>query len=330
MSVRNGERYLSEAVDSILNQTFTNFEFIVVDDASDDTTPYVLDRYNDSRIIRLRNETHLGLPSSLNRGLQIAQGVYVARMDADDVSLPERLQRQYDTIVATPDLDVLGTWSRIVTLANRVVCESRPPTTHNMIVWTLLFHNPLVHPSVMLRSSLLKDSGGYDPNYELSQDYELWTRLAFKARFSNLPETLITYRRVYRYPSSHKFKAQGKAFETARTKYISRLLGRDLPLEHTEWLAQSSKALMQRDRRTLSFKNCETVIALLLEAFRAMDARQMFKTSERGEVHRDLLRRITVIGQCSVPFWYWKITALVNEPSTVLKDLYTKLRTRLY
>jgi glycosyltransferase involved in cell wall biosynthesis len=176
MSVHNGERYLREAVDSILAQTYSDFEFIIIDDASTDGTAAILDGYDDARIVRVRNAENLGLTRSLNLGLEMARGEYVARMDADDVSEPTRLDEQVAYLGTHPDVAVLGSWCRLIDPGGQVVTESRYAEDRPVIEWRMCFGCAVTHPSVMMRRSSIVAVGGYDPDYRYAQDYELWTR----------------------------------------------------------------------------------------------------------------------------------------------------------
>ena len=135
MSVYNGERYLSEAIESILQQTFTDFEFIIVDDGSTDGTGSILGNCTDSSIVHLRNRENIGLTRALNRGLEVASGEFVARQDVDDVSFPSRLARQVSYLEKNPSVGVLGTQMEMVDESKRVVRTYKAPCSHSLIVW---------------------------------------------------------------------------------------------------------------------------------------------------------------------------------------------------
>ena len=193
MSVLNGERYLHGAIDSILGQTFTCFEFIVIDDGSNDGTAEILSSYRDPRIRVIRSEQRAGVAATLNKGLGLASGEYIARQDADDISLPDRLQKQWAFLKDHPEVGVLGTWVHLIDEDGRVISDWHPPEHHAMIAWAQLFSSALAHPSIIFRRRVVVDAGGYPQ--EAAEDFALWAQLAPLTRFANLPETLVLYRR---------------------------------------------------------------------------------------------------------------------------------------
>jgi len=195
MSVYNGERYLREAIESILTQTFADFEFIIIDDGSTDASRDIILSYGDSRIRLVDNERNLGLTRSLNRGLQLARGEYVARQDADDVSMPERLARQVAFLDTNPHIVLLGTWAQEIDAEGRALVTREPPCECAAIRWMLLFDNPYIHTSVILRrATVLKEVGFYNEKYAYAQDYDLWSRIARVFPVANLPEQLVKFR----------------------------------------------------------------------------------------------------------------------------------------
>jgi len=195
MSVYNGEKYLQEAVESILNQTFHDFEFIIVDDGSLDSTPRLLAGYEarDPRVVSHRIAHNQGLSSSLNFGIHQARGEYIARMDADDVSLPERLQEQIDFMDSHSEVGVCSTGVELI--GEKRIEKWQHHISHDAIHARMLFVNAIAHPTVMLRASALrKNALEYDPNVRYAQDYELWSRAITKTRFANMSHILLRYR----------------------------------------------------------------------------------------------------------------------------------------
>jgi glycosyltransferase involved in cell wall biosynthesis len=193
LPVLNGQAYLQEAVDSILEQTFSNFELICIDDGSTDDGVFIMERIRDPRWKLVRHKKQKGLSYSLNEGIRIARGKYVARMDSDDICHPRRFERQVQFLNRNPKVDVLGTWAK--TLGARREQTWRYPEDNARIQAELLFNSAIVHSSVMLRRARFVQRGiAYDVGVQRAQDYELWTRPAAGLRFANLPEALLTYR----------------------------------------------------------------------------------------------------------------------------------------
>ena len=197
MPVYNGEKYLREAIESILNQTFKDFEFLIINDGSTDSSRDIVLSYNDSRIRLIDNEKNIGLTKSLNRGLELARGEYIARMDADDVSLPERLEKQVSYLEIHPKVGVLGTWMKCIDEYGKPTSTQHPPTQPYLIKWSLLFGCSIAHSSVMMRRAVLERVGGYNPEIVVAQDYGLWVRVSFETQIqiANLPEELLLLRR---------------------------------------------------------------------------------------------------------------------------------------
>jgi glycosyltransferase involved in cell wall biosynthesis len=194
MPVYNNAEHLCEAMTSILRQTLRELELIVVDDASTDDTPRMVDSVRDERIRYLRNNRNLGVAGSLNRGLDEARGELIARMDGDDVSRPCRLERQAAFLRSRPGLGACGSWVRI--FGSGRPFDYRYPTGEACVDASLLFANPLAHGSVMMRAAAVRDAGlRYDETVGAAQDFELWRRCRGRFGMDNVPEVLLDYRR---------------------------------------------------------------------------------------------------------------------------------------
>ena len=190
MPVYNGEKYLNEAIDSILNQTFIDFEFIIIDDGSNDNSVKIIKSYNDSRIKLFYNGTNKGLIYTLNKGLQLAQGNYIARMDADDVSYDYRFDKQLKFMAAYPEIGVCGTW--VETSDGQIF---KYPITHEDCVVFKFFNSPLAHPTVMMqRDVIVKHKLRYSNDFEICEDMEFWRRCLKYTKLGNVNEPLLLYR----------------------------------------------------------------------------------------------------------------------------------------
>ncbi|MEO5346491.1 MAG: glycosyltransferase family 2 protein [Magnetococcus sp. YQC-9] len=220
-SVYNGARFLNEAVQSILDQSFTNFEFLILDDASTDATPGMLAAWaaRDPRIRVVTNEGNLGLTRSLNKGIALARGGWIARHDADDRALPERLQHQLNFLDLHPEVGMLGCAAWFIDAAGVRQPACRPvPTTHTRIAWELLFTNPFFHSAMMVRRALLLDTR-YDESIRQAQDFELWGRLIRQTRAANLAKPLIELRRHgERVSERHHHSQQAFGMEIVRRR----------------------------------------------------------------------------------------------------------------
>ena len=192
MSIYNSETYLREAIDSILDQTFGEFEFLIINDGSTDKTLEILESYNDSRI-RIIKQENIGLTKSLNKGLSLAKGEYVARMDADDISLHERLEKQVTLMDSEPDVGVCGTL--VKTIDNNDGSIWSYPAEPDKIRCRMLFESVIAHPSAMIRRSFFeKYNLHYDENLNQAQDYALWVKCAELFDLKNISEVLLRYR----------------------------------------------------------------------------------------------------------------------------------------
>jgi glycosyltransferase involved in cell wall biosynthesis len=195
MGVRDGAPWVAGAVASILGQTLADLELIVVDDGSTDDTPMLLAGVRDTRLV-VERQTPDGLTRALGRALGRARAPLVARLDADDVARPDRLERQHAFLAAHPEVGLLGSVARVVDEAGRELGEVRPPEDDATLRRALIRRNPFVHSSIMARRALVAQAGGYDPDFPVAQDYDLWLRLAPLTRMANLPEALVTRRLV--------------------------------------------------------------------------------------------------------------------------------------
>ncbi len=194
MSVYNSEAYLPEAIDSILNQTFDDFEFIIIDDGSKDGSLKIIKSYKDNRI-RLISRSNKGLTASLNEGLKLAKGEYIARQDSDDISIPTRLQKEVAYLDANPRVALVGSNYTVMEVDGTKLTTTNVFTRPADLKLTQITCNQYGHGSIMLRRSILKKTGDYDDSVGYVEDYDLWTRISRFADIANIEEPLYLYRR---------------------------------------------------------------------------------------------------------------------------------------
>jgi glycosyltransferase involved in cell wall biosynthesis len=195
MSVYNGERYLHSSIQSILDQTFGDFEFIIIDDASIDNSLQLIRSFLDKRIRVIRNENNLGLAASLNLAIKHAGGEYIARQDADDISMAGRFFEQLKYFESHPDTGVLGVTTQWINDEGEEILVWHQPTKNQAIQETLLQYCPLIHGSTMMRKTALMEVNGYNPLLRTGQDYDLWLRISESWDIECLPEILYSHRR---------------------------------------------------------------------------------------------------------------------------------------
>jgi glycosyltransferase involved in cell wall biosynthesis len=194
MSVYNAERYLARALDSILRQSFNDFEFIVIDDGSIDHSASIVETHADSRVKLIRNLTNAGQTRSLNIGVNLAAGDYIVRHDADDISAPDRIRFQFEFMESHPFVGLLGSAYQVIDNEERVLDVALLPQGDTELKSRLLEGNIFCHGSVMIRRTVLDKVGGYREQFPVTQDYDLWLRLAEHCELANLPEILYSLR----------------------------------------------------------------------------------------------------------------------------------------
>jgi len=220
MSVYNDSRYISEAINSILNQSFQDFELVIMNDGSTDTTEEIILSFNSPKIKYVASNDNKGLAVRLNEGIQHCKGNYIARMDADDISLPNRFELQVAFLKRHKEYVLVGSaYYKIVDEDNKGIRKQVPE--YSKLKTKLLFGNNIAHPSVMFNKKIwLESNSFYDETYRYAQDYELWTRLILKYKMANLKEPLILYRRYEGVSSEQKIAISNSNFIKAQSQYI--------------------------------------------------------------------------------------------------------------
>ena len=226
LPVFNAQIYLRESIESILSQSFTNFELIIINDGSTDQSLEIIQSYTDERI-KLINQANAGLPISLNRAIAIAQGQYLARQDADDISLPSRLAEQAAYLDEHPACALLGSWANILLDNSPTDRALQHPHLNGDIALKLLFFNCFVHSSVMIRKCALEKSGLYpeERNKFPPEDYDLWLRISKSFEVANIPKALLQYRELPNSISRTKLQIMQERAELMSLNAIKDILG---------------------------------------------------------------------------------------------------------
>lgn len=242
MSVYNtDEVYLRDAIESILNQTYRNFEFLIINDGCNEQTYQVLKEYDDSRISIINNQENIGLTKSLNKGIKLSKGKYIARMDADDVSLPKRFEYQVKYMEANQDIAVLGSWI----ISNNETYKFLGSNSSKYREVRMLFENAgICHPTAFIRRSfLLENDICYDERIKKSQDYKLWVDILKNGKMAVIPEVLLNYRY-----HPQQISVMGNEEQKKYDKFIREELFEEicptLKYEEKEQLLQNNKIIL--------------------------------------------------------------------------------------
>lgn len=231
MSVYNGEKYLREAVNSVLNQTFRDFEFLIINDFSTDGTAAILKSYDDPRIRLINNEENMGLTRSLNKGLKLARGRYVARMDADDISLAERLEKQAIHLDTHPEVALVGSMYEIIDGSGKSITTCKSAMNSESIYYTSLFFCCIAHSSAMFRKDLVQELGGYDVTLRRAQDADLWYRITRRFKVDVLHTVLIKWRETESNISNYHKTEQDTDAKQIFVKNVSELTDNSVEIE---------------------------------------------------------------------------------------------------
>lgn len=293
MPVCNARPYLRQAVDSILGQTFTAFEFHIVDDGSDDGSEQILREYasRDPRIVLHRFAHRRGIVEALNTGCHASVAPLIARMDADDEAMPERLERQVAYLDAHEDIGVLGASVEVMDEQGASTSIWPRPCNPGLTAWSLAFACQLVHPSVMMRRTVLDACGSYTDGYMPGQDYKLWLQAAKVTRVTNLPDVLLRYR-VRASSVSHASElASDEAGRRAWREEFAPLLGGDVTEEDICLLR--GMALHRYPGSKVDLKRTGALIERLRRVLRTLAP---LDSRDRTAVDRDAAVRFLILG----------------------------------
>jgi hypothetical protein len=267
MSVFNGQAFLSEAIESIRSQTFSNYEFVVINDGSTDKTAEILSAYasSDARMHIIHHENK-GRAASLNIGIGLAKGNYIARMDADDISLPHRLEAQVDFMDRNPSVGVLGGAVEVIRSAGHVLTTFQPPVQDSDIKSKMLHGNPMWHPTVVMRKEVVLAAGGYRKPLLDADDYDLFLRMGERSQLANLSKLVLQYRIHANQVSVRNMRHQMECFLAARAAASLRARGSPDPLAGLEEITPqllNSLGVTTEDIRRKLLETCNYWVHLL-------------------------------------------------------------------
>lgn len=316
MGTKNDAPYLRASIDSILKQTFTDFEFIIVNDGSTDDTADILARYTDSRLKVITHQQSIRLAKALNAGLEIAQGELIARMDGDDIALPDRLQKQVDFMDANPKTGILGTQTKFMKRGRVLAAKKHYPTQHSLIVWYLMMSDALVHPTLMLRRQVIETRQPfYDTRFTIGQDTATWLQLIESGVcFANLSESLLI-RRLHKRSTTISKQAQDREkVNEFRAQQFRHWSGSDTATVRNIYRMNAYYLRGQ----LLSSQEAQELCGLLINLFHGLQAADHFLPDEIDIVRQDMLMRIEEIMQHSPNGMRYLGKALLTYADTFL------------
>lgn len=261
MPIYNSSLYLKESIESVLNQTFEDFEFIIIDDGSTDNSFDIIKTYQDKRInLQGLNHDYIG---SLNHGMRLAKGKYIVRMDSDDKMLPYRLQKQFNFMESNPEITVCGCWFQTFGINNNIY---QLETKHDDIICNMLSGNPMCHPSVIMRADILssifynKGKDIYDKSFIYAEDYKLWYDIIKEGQLlANIPEVLMLYRCSDKQSSRKECNLSFKAALKVRMAYLKDVC-RWILLKDSTYLSRLEELFDLHENNKINFfKLCDCI-----------------------------------------------------------------------
>ncbi len=290
MAAYNAEKYIGAAITSILRQTLSDLELIIVVDESRDNSRHVVESFNDPRVRVIWNPVNRGECYARNLGVKAAQGQYLAVLDSDDLAHPDRLRRQVEFLDRNPDTCLVGTAFETIDESGRSTGVQRLPTNPTEVRWKLLFGNVFGHSTVMLRLEDVRAIGGYDEQLPFAQDFDLWVRLAQRARLAQLADVLTLYR-VHSSSSTYTTQCEEKERSVIQivAKAIRMLTGQTIDTEVTRALARECRG------RTADGSTLLLAYSVLGRCLASMLASGVYSGSERGELVVLALEEVTRI-----------------------------------
>jgi glycosyltransferase involved in cell wall biosynthesis len=325
LPVRNGSAHLQAALESIFAQTFTDFELLVIDDGSTDATPEILRAIKDPRLRVVTNPQNIGLVPTLNRGLELARGEFVARQDHDDISLPERLEKQVNYLRSHPDCVLVGTEATQTDAQGRKMYRLLRPHGAEDIRWYLCFDNAFIHSSVMFRRDVVRhDFRGYAPSFH-SEDYALWSRIARFRKTANLPEPLLLFREHRSSVTGSMSGADEAAFEeatcTIRLENLQALVGGETGAKYS-WIMAKAARVLSSYRRNLSEASIDAFLQVLKQLLALKFRPKNFATWKMPEEYRRVLGiQYAELAYRTLPVARWKAAGLFRRACALCPEL---------
>lgn len=286
LSVYNGQRFLRQSIESILNQTFLDFEFIIVDDGSSDDSVKIIESYHDPRVVFLRHLSNQGLVTSLNDGLSIASGQLIARQDADDISLPNRLEEQIKYFDQNPQLVIAGSAGYLIDDTGKHVGKFSVPSSDAEIRWTLLLANSFAHPTVMIRANTLHDHNlRYNSRMQHAEDYDLWSRLLAYGQGKNIEKPLIQYR-CHAQQISNIYSKKQKTIAAVIALTNLQRIGVSIPIYEVNMLCSwfSRPRLLTKEQRDVCLK--------IFEILNMFEKRESIELTQIAIIRKKIVERI--------------------------------------
>ncbi len=276
MSVYNAEKYLRECIDSILAQTFKDFEFVIYDDCSTDGSRAILESYSDNRIVLRRNTVNRGLTVNLEEGMRLSKADFVARMDADDIAKPERFAEQLEYFDEHPDVTILGTQVDYFDNEGKFLCRTSEPEGHEDIKVQLFVSFSLYHPTVMFRMEKMREFAlNYDPSFRYAQDHDLWFRSMTKVRLANHPNALMRMRAHSSSISKAKHGLQQECADRGRKAMLRRI-----GIQLTETELEAYNALAQHAYSKIDARLLATFLSFSERITSANEVEQVFNSAK--------------------------------------------------
>ena len=310
MPVYNGAKYLGEAIESILNQTFTDFEFIIIDDCSNDNSLEIIREYSDKRIRVIKNRDNIGLSKTLNLGLELAKGKYLARMDQDDISIKNRLEREVDILDQSPDCGLVSTNCYLINDNGEV--SDRPILSKSLsggqVEWYLFWENPIIHPSVMFPTQHIRSLNGYPEIYKFYvEDYVLWLRLLKTKSIVVLREPLL-------YLKKHDLNATQVNLEQHIEEYVK--VNQEILAERLNYypLPESIRLLGNLSSGTeLSLFHTRMSIVLLINAYKYLVRKHQLNNTQLRDIQSDFLNRFIRLIKLNIPYGMLRVSMVLGQ-----------------